>query len=314
MKRFEQQKMEAPEPRFDVDVADNGYRWWYVDGVSDDGKHGIVVIAFVGSVFSPYYYRARQRGPVVPERHCAINIALYDKRHGRWCMTERSETSLSRDRTSFGVAQSKLLWDGDVLRIRINERSVPWLRKVRGNIVLRPRHLNDACFMPDSRARHTWQPIAPVADIEIDLSSPNWRWSGSGYFDTNSGAEPLDAGFRRWSWNRSAHQQVCRTDYVVEQRDGEQRFTSLRFETDGTVSELELPPQIDLKKGLWRVHRHAFAAHRPTSIRDLEDTPFYTRSLLKYGDRHDMHEFLDLDRFRAGWVRFLLPFRMPRLR
>ncbi len=30
-------------------------RWWYVDALSDDGQHGITLIAFIGSVFSPCY-------------------------------------------------------------------------------------------------------------------------------------------------------------------------------------------------------------------------------------------------------------------
>ncbi len=32
-----------------------GYAWWYVDALSDDGRHGLTLIAFIGSVFSPYY-------------------------------------------------------------------------------------------------------------------------------------------------------------------------------------------------------------------------------------------------------------------
>ncbi len=56
-----------PPVSFDQDVPDSGYRWWYVDGVSDDGRFGVVIIAFVGSVFSPYYFRARQSGPTNPE-------------------------------------------------------------------------------------------------------------------------------------------------------------------------------------------------------------------------------------------------------
>jgi carotenoid 1,2-hydratase len=35
-------------------VAPGGYAWWYLDALSDDGRHGLVVIAFIGSVFSPY--------------------------------------------------------------------------------------------------------------------------------------------------------------------------------------------------------------------------------------------------------------------
>ncbi len=314
MNRFEQQRAEASGPRFDVDVPENGYRWWYVDGVSNDGKHGIVVIAFIGSVFSPYYFRARQRGPAEPERHCAINVALYDKHVGRWCMTERSESSLSRDAGHFTVAGSSLHWDGDALRIHVDERSAPWFRKVTGDIVLRPHGLNDTGFVPDANARHLWHPIAPVANIDVTMSSPAWGWTGSGYFDTNCGSEPLEAGFRRWSWSRSAGHRDCRIDYAIEQRDGMHRSTSLHFDDSGGITEQELPPRIDLQTGLWQVQRHVFSDHHPQSVRDLEDTPFYTRSLLNYGERHDMHEFLDLDRFRSGWVRFLLPFRMPRRR
>ena len=48
---------------FDADVPLNGYRWWYVDGLSDDSQHSLTVIAFIGSVFSPYYFAARQKGP-----------------------------------------------------------------------------------------------------------------------------------------------------------------------------------------------------------------------------------------------------------
>ncbi len=314
MNRFEKQIVDCPEPRFDVDVAENGYRWWYVDGVSADGQRGIVVIAFVGSVFSPYYYRARQRSPAQPEHYCAINVALYDNKVGRWCMTERSTESLSRDASSFAVAASSLQWTDDELRIQVSERSVPWLRRVTGEIVLRPRQINSTGFVPDTNARHLWQPIAPLADIEVRMTRPSWSWNGSGYFDTNTGAEPLETGFRKWSWSRSAADDSCRIDYAIEQRDSQLRSTSLRFDSAGNMTERELPPRIELDKGLWQVSRHAFSERYPHSVRDLEDTPFYTRSILDYGERHDVHEFLDLDRFRSGWVRFLLPFRMPRLR
>ena len=41
-------------PQFDQEVRDDGgYVWWYVDALSDDGLHGLTMIAFIGSVFSP---------------------------------------------------------------------------------------------------------------------------------------------------------------------------------------------------------------------------------------------------------------------
>ncbi len=47
-------------PNFDRPVVPGGYAWWYVDGISADGEDAITVIAFVGSVFSPYYAAARR--------------------------------------------------------------------------------------------------------------------------------------------------------------------------------------------------------------------------------------------------------------
>ena len=46
-------------PGFDQPVAPGGYLWWYIDAISDDGQYGLTIIAFVGSVFSPYYALAR---------------------------------------------------------------------------------------------------------------------------------------------------------------------------------------------------------------------------------------------------------------
>ena len=53
----------AARLRFDQPVVRNGYAWWYIDALSDDGKQGLTIIAFIGSVFSPYYAWARRRGP-----------------------------------------------------------------------------------------------------------------------------------------------------------------------------------------------------------------------------------------------------------
>ena len=39
-------------PCFDLNIPPNGYGWWYMDGLSDDGTKAVSVIAFIGSVFS----------------------------------------------------------------------------------------------------------------------------------------------------------------------------------------------------------------------------------------------------------------------
>ena len=115
----------ARGPDFAKIVPPNGYAWWYVDALSDDGQYGITVIAFIGSVFSPYYAFARRKGPADPLNHCAINVAVYRKGGNRWAMTERPRGAVSRTPNSFAVGPSHLAWDGNRLTIRIDEISVP---------------------------------------------------------------------------------------------------------------------------------------------------------------------------------------------
>jgi carotenoid 1,2-hydratase len=61
----------------------------------------------------------------------------------------------------------------------------------------------------------------------------------------------------------------------------------------------------------------ADAGHPVTVAETLVDAPFYARSVLNMRIAGQpvtaMHESLSLDRFSAGWVQALLPFRMPRV-
>ena len=96
----------------------NGYAWWYVDALSDDGEHGITIIAFIGSVFSPYYAFARRKGPADPLNHCAINVAVYRKGGNRWAMTKRPRGAVrAHVRHVCTSVRSHLSWDGKALTI-----------------------------------------------------------------------------------------------------------------------------------------------------------------------------------------------------
>jgi len=66
--------------RLDQEVEPGGYAWWYVDAISDDRRHGLTIIAFVGSVFSPY---CAWSGRADPLNHCAVAIALYGTKASR---------------------------------------------------------------------------------------------------------------------------------------------------------------------------------------------------------------------------------------
>jgi carotenoid 1,2-hydratase len=305
-------------PRFDVVVPGSGYRWWYIDGISDDGANGIVVIAFIGSVFSPYYFRARAGGIADPLNHCAINVGLYRRRGKLWAMTERGRKSVEQSAESFRVGPSGLSWHGDRLEIDIRERATPFAQRVVGKIVLRPEMINECAYGLDAGNRHAWQPVAPAAQIEVRLEKPALSWRGHGYFDTNSGDRPLEDDFLRWNWSRGRRRGDTSITYAVTQNDGRERALALRFGPHGDIEELPVPPSVTLPMSGWRVGRDARADVAPRVRRTLEDTPFYTRSLLTVDDNVSgpallMHESLALDRFKTQWVQMLLPFRMPRV-
>jgi carotenoid 1,2-hydratase len=306
----------GPEPCFDLPVPLNGYRWWYVDGLSDDGRLGVVVIAFVGSVFSPRYFTARAAGGADPRDFCAINVGLYRARGKRWAFTERGAGALERTSDLYRLGPSRLEWRDGALAIHIEERSAPLRRPLSGRIRLHPAFLNPREFLLDRGGRHGWRPIAPRGRIEVDFAQPEFVWRGTGYLDTNAGSRALEEDFARWHWSRTHRDGETSISYAVTERGGDGRALALSFTGDGSVRETEPPGEIRLPATGWRIDRPALASRPLKLVRTLEDTPFYARSLL--ADTRGgvvtpvMHESLSLERFAAAWVRLLLPFRMRR--
>ncbi|MEQ8858873.1 MAG: hypothetical protein RIC56_09515 [Pseudomonadales bacterium] len=309
--------MERPD--FAIPIADNGYAWWYVDAVSDDGCHALTVIAFVGSVFSPYYARARRRAAASgsranPEDHVAINAVLYGPRGKRWAMTERGAAALQRSRDQFRASASEWRWENDGLTIDVNEIGVPWPRRLRGQLRLVPQALNEQRFELAAAGQHTWQPFAPRARVEVRFSQPELSWSGAGYLDGNRGDTPLSDAFRRWHWSRLTSPERTEIVYDLQPREGSAWSMALQTTADGRLVRVCDRHKVALSTTGWRVQRQAPAGTRLT--RTLEDTPFYARSAISgrlAEDRgHGVHESLDLDRLRSRWVNLLLPFRMPR--
>jgi carotenoid 1,2-hydratase len=305
-------------------VVPGGYRWWYVDALADDGRHALTIIAFVGSVFSPYYHRAHRRALAAgwdgadPDNHICLNVALYGPRaSARWTMTERSRVAGERGAREFVIGPSALHWDGEALSIDINEWANPWPHKVRGRVVVRPRGLSRFGAALDAQGRHRWGPLAPSARVEVDLASPGLRWSGEGYLDSNEGDEPVAQGFAEWHWLRARLADgSTAVAYDLREPGGGQRTIAARFGADGRAGPIELPPCRPLPASAWRVQRVARAGEGARVNRSLEDTPFYARSVLDAelcGERvAAMHESLDCRRLDSTWVRGLLPFRMPR--
>ena len=229
-------------PRFDQPVAKNGYAWWYIDALSDDGENGITIIAFIGSVFSPYYAFARRRGPADPLNYCAINVAVYRRGGNRWAMTERPRSAVRRSADMFTVGPSGLSWDGNALTIHIDEISVPIPGRIRGTVRVVPTAITAQKFTLHEDGQHLWWPIAPCARVQVTLDHPHLRWQGDGYFDMNRGDAPLEQGFTDWQWARGAMRDGTVILYEARRRDGIQIDLAMSFDPRGQMLAFEPPP------------------------------------------------------------------------
>ncbi len=313
-------------PDFAQTVPGNGYVWWYVDAVSDDGRQALTLIAFLGSVFSPWYAWARKREVADPLQYCSLNVALYGAAGNRWAMTERSRRRLHRTADHLRIGPSSLAWDGSRLIFDIDEVGVPLPARIRGRVRVHPQAFTRREFVLDGHGRHFWRPLAPVSRVEVELTEPRLRWLGNAYWDSNAGARPLEQDFASWNWSRSGQSQGHNQDqaatilYEGLRRPNQPFSLAVKVAADGAIESFTPPAPAQLPATRWwRIARGTRAeGGQAKVIRTLEDTPFYSRSLLRsqfLGEPTDwVHESLSLDRFGRAWVRCLLPFRMPRLR
>ncbi len=266
-------------------------------------------------MFSPYY---KWSGRGDPDNHCAINVSLTGPRATAWAMTERGRRRMTRDADTFAVGPSAMRWDGDSLVIDIAEISAPLPHRVRGTVRVTPEMIGTTAFQLDPAGRHRWHPVAPRARVEVAMTYPGVRWSGDGYFDSNFGDEPLEAGFDDWNWSRAHLKNDVAVLYEGRRGDGMPFDLALRFDRQGRWHDVAPPPPAPLPRTGWLVKRatRADAGSTPRVRKTWIDAPFYARSALDtrlFGeDVCAVHESLSLARFRSPVVQSMLPYRMPR--
>ncbi len=287
--------------------------------MSDCGRHGLTVIAFLGGVFSPYYARARGRGPADPMDHCAMNVVLYGPGRKRWALTERGRGSVVRSERALAIGRSSMALDGNGVTVDVDEVTTPVPGRLRGRIRLRPSGFTPGPYPLDGAGRHRWWPLAPASRVEVAFTNPALSWSGAAYFDMNHGDAPLERDFIEWDWCRTPLRSgAAGVLYNVLRRDGTRESLALRCSATGDVESVEPPPPALLPPGpIWRMSRPTRSPDPGLRVvRTLEDTPFYTRSEIEgrtWGEpARAVHESLSMDRFTKPWVQALLPFRMPR--
>jgi len=264
-------------------------------------------------VFSPYYAWA---GRKAPSDHCALNVCLYGPGARRWAMTERRAGAVDLTEDHMRIGPSSVRFEDGALIYDIHERGAPLPYPVRGRVTIRPEVEQGETFILDAAGRHVWRPRWPRARVEAEFDAPDLRWSGEGYVDMNAGAEPLEDGFTSWNWSRAATKHGAAILYDSLWTDGGRHPLALDIGGDGTARRFEAPAPAALPTTGWRVARGTRSTGTARVIETLEDTPFYSRSLIETdllgAPRLSVHESLDLRRFSSSWVKVLLPFRMPR--
>ena len=287
-------------------------------------------------MFSPEYFRARQkaaqRGEVIdPMGFCAINLSIKAlNREGvaqlgqreLWCFNEVSPTThlIERAPQEMRIGQSELSQGVDHLTVQLNERTQPFFQRMtpqaRGRLHFIPSARPNASIPLNKSDRHRWYGLAPHGRIQVELSSPSLRFEGNAYHDGNAGREPIEDGFKYWTWRREERPEGTAVLYDLVERDGSQNANSFLFTRGGEVAAYHAPQQAHLSRGLWGIERTTRAPEKtPVKLHaTLVDSPFYTRDILEIGEEGNrsfsVHEALDLDRLKRRWVRFLMGFKI----
>lgn len=243
-------------------------------------------------------------------------------------MTERGSGSLAAGEKSFRVGPSSLSWSGNTLLVDFDEAGPPfppvqWLpRRLKGRVALKCDTVTQGVFDLTQDGSHRWWPISPTARIEVSIEKGGLpSWEGDGYIDTNWGMSPVENTFHSWEWARGR----CADGsavliYDALETNASRHTIGLRSTPGGHLEGFEVPLRQKLRNGFWGVERHVHCDSEtaPNIKQPLEDTPFYTRSLVETsvdGNRLlMMHESFSGPRLASPLVKLMLPVRMPRRR
>ena len=288
-----------------------------MDALSDCGTRGLSVIAFIGSVFSPWYAWSGRR---TPDNHVCMNVATYGPR-ARFAMTDRGTSALRQTADRLTIGPSSMAWTGETLVISVNERgAAPAFGHLRGRVTLIPGAVTRVELPLTADGAHVWRPFSPAARVRVELEGEGNTWQGHGYFDANFGTRALEQDFSFWTWGRFPMPDggaAC--FYDATRRDGSTLAQAIRFGSGGAPMPMEAPPLTRLPRSLWAVRRETRSdpGTKPYQCLAMLDAPFYTRAAVSTeieGHRSiGVHEALDLRRFRSPLLKPMLAMRVPRV-
>jgi carotenoid 1,2-hydratase len=265
-------------------------------------------------------------GGAPAEKHAAINLAIYgeDKTKSRWIFSEY-RTGLDRSEDGLSLGKNSIEWRGDELILRIEEQA-PWSQRgLSGEIRLRAPTRYAPAIDLAGNGEHRWYPVAPACSAQVRLSRPSLNFDGVAYHDVNHGSRALEEDFVEWDWSRlgsaasvDSNEGVITYDVVTRGGpDAAHKRRMFGFGASGlTMLDTSGTELRNGGRGFWGVARKPVgdSGTRPRHLRTLEDSPFYTRSLIEttVGAKQyrGVHESLRMDRFVSPVVQCMLPFRI----
>jgi carotenoid 1,2-hydratase len=286
---------------FELAEHPGSYRWYYVDVSTDEWS--AVAIFMLGSLFSPRYMGTQK---VVPERHAAVNFALY--REGArvaWVLSEYDNATIEDGGRVLRIGASTIerTADGSV-RATIEDRTPWWRSAVSAVVEVRPEVASAGPITLVPGLKHLWHPYAVRARGEVSVPTRKVRFTGAGYHDGNSGAQTLGTDLESWCWERTHGPAQSTVTFLPK------GGPSWEVTTEGSevrVREAKLAEQAR-RTTAWGLD--VPAELQPGSrTRLLESSPFYARLEASSGGLHTIGESADFARFRSPFVKWMANFR-----
>ncbi len=277
-----------------------------------------MIIGFVGSVFSPYYYTARNKHHLVdPMDFAAFNVAVYSKNGRLWAFSEKPRHVVRRSPEQLVIGSSTMEMTDGGLTVNFDEQTVVAKKRIKGSVRLETDSFLNRSYSLAPSGKHLWCPIAPLARIDVALEAPSLRFTGAGYADANFGEEPLEAAFDQWTWSRHAAEDNGYIFYDGICLDGTRFSRSFHCGPSDSMVTIDSPPFRRLPRTLpWGGTREVRSEDDPRLVKTLESSPFYSRSIVESrieGIRTlGVQETLRMDKFTTPIMQKMLPFRITR--
>ena len=290
-------------------AAPDGFAWWYLDLVDDEGNGVVVICSFAL--------------PFVPStgRHASINLAVYERGRSAWyglCEVSDARVDVGGPGSEAAAGSDETLTFGTsciVVRRRAGRVTVeawldvcvPGVAVAHGLVVVDGvARAPDEEDTPDDDPSvvHAWSPQTGPArgSARLMLDGKEMHIEGRGYHDRNGSLTPLGAlGIRRWMWGRVSQPHEERIVYALwPAGDGAPLVLGLVIDAAGRTTRVpHLRVDVDDgsthfgmfdARGLRVVDEKGavFIDGRRTAT--LERGPFYVRGLWRSGGATGFYE------------------------